>query len=115
MSDITIWHNPRCTKSRQALDFLRDKGHMPDIIAYLADPPSEQALRDAASAMGLSAIQMMRPKEALFAELGLSKTDPEDVLFAAMAANPRLIERPIIFTPKGVRIARPTEAILDIL
>jgi len=110
---ITIWHNPRCSKSRQTLDLL--EGREVEVRKYLEDAPSVAELKDAQAALGLSAIEMMRTKEALFKELGLSKDDPEDTLLDAMAANPKLIERPVVFNNGKARLGRPPEQVLDIL
>lgn len=110
-----IWHNPRCSKSRQTLALLEEQGIAPQVRLYLTDTPDEATLRAAAAKLGVSAIAMMRPKEALFKELGLSKDDSNDTLFAAMAANPKLIERPIVFANDKAAIGRPPESVLDIL
>lgn len=110
-----IWHNPRCSKSRQTLALLQDQDITPTVRLYLTDTPDEAALRDAAGKLGMTALQMMRTKEALFKELGLSKEDSDDSLFAAMAANPKLIERPIVFANGKAAMGRPPESVLDIL
>ena len=112
---ITIWHNPRCSKSRQTLDLLLKNGHDPVERRYLDNPPSVDELRAAQNALGLPALQMMRPGEPAFKALGLSKTDPEDTLIEAMANEPKLIERPIVFNGNKAAIGRPPEAVLDIL
>lgn len=112
---ITLWHNPRCSKSRQARDLLIRAGHDPVIRLYLKNPPDEAELRAAQIALGLPAIAMMRPGEAVFKEMGLRKTDPEDRLIAAMAANPILIERPILFSGARAIIGRPPEAVLNLV
>lgn len=111
----TIYHNPRCSKSRQALERLRDRGIEPEIIRYLDAPPSVEKLRELIVAAGIAVHDAVRTKEAEYRELGLSPATPDDELLAAMAAHPRLIERPFVVTEKGVRIARPTEAIDEIL
>ncbi|WP_323785200.1 arsenate reductase (glutaredoxin) [Thalassovita sp.] len=111
---ITIWHNPRCSKSRQTLALIESRGDF-TIRKYLDDAPSADEIRAARDALGVTAIGMMRVKEQLFKDLGLSKTDPDDVLIAAMADNPVLIERPIVFSGGKAVIGRPPEAVLDIL
>lgn len=111
----TIYHNPRCSKSRQALERLRDRGIEPEVIRYLDAPPSVEKLRELIGAAGIAVHDAVRTKEAEYRELGLSPATPDDELLAAMAAHPRLIERPFVVTEKGVRIARPTEAIDEIL
>lgn len=112
---MIIWHNPRCTKSRQTLALLEENGHAPEVRLYLQDAPSEAELRAAAGALGVAAIEMMRPKEAEFKAEGLSKDCDEDALFAAMARVPKLIERPIVFARGKAAIGRPPEAVLDIV
>ena len=112
---ITIWHNPRCSKSRQTLALLEDRGITPDILRYLDDAPSEADIRAMLAALGLRAIDMMRPGEAVFTEMGLAKSDDDDTLIAAMAREPRLIERPIVQNGDRAAIGRPPEAVLDIL
>lgn len=113
--DLTIWHNPRCSKSRQTLALLEEHGHAPRVRKYLDDAPAEDELSAAAKALGLTAIEMMRTQENEFAEAGLSRTDDEDKLFAAMASIPKLIERPIVLKGSKAAIGRPPEQVLDIL
>lgn len=115
MSDVTIWHLARCSKSRQGLAFLKDHGIEPKIRTYLSDPPSEAELLEAQKMLDLPAIAMMRIKEATFRDLGLSKDMDETTLIRAMAENPVLIERPIVFRRGKAVIARPTEAIAALL
>lgn len=115
MSEVTIWHNPRCSKSRQTLALLEENGVAPLVRSYLSEPPTEAEIRAAMAALGVSAIAMMRPKEAEFKELGLSKDSDEDALVAAMAQTPKLIERPIVFANGTARIGRPPEQVLEIL
>ncbi|TCL08857.1 arsenate reductase [Shimia isoporae] len=111
---ITIWHNPRCTKSRQTLALIEGKGDV-SVRRYLEDTPSLDELEKMRVRLGVSVIDMMRPKEKLFKELGLSKSDDEAVLLAAMAENPILIERPIVIHGDKAAIGRPPEAVLNIL
>lgn len=112
---ITIWHNPRCSKSRQALALLEERGATITIRRYLDDAPSVDELRLTRDTLGLRTLQMMRTGEALFKELGLSKTDGDEVLIAAMAAHPKLIERPIVFANGRAMIGRPPERVLEIV
>lgn len=114
MAVTEIWHNPRCSKSRQTLALLEDRGISPQVRFYLDDAPDVAGLRDVAARLGKRAIEMMRTKEALFKELGLAKTDSDDRLFAAMAAHPKLIERPIVLHEGKAAIGRPPESVLDI-
>ncbi|KPA22075.1 Arsenate reductase [Shimia sp. SK013] len=111
---ITIWHNPRCSKSRQTLALIEGKGDI-TVRRYLDDAPSLEDIEKVQSLLGVKAVDMMRPKEARFRELGLSKTADEATLLAAMAANPILIERPIVISSSAAAIGRPPEAVLDIL
>lgn len=111
---ITIWHNPRCSKSRQTLGLLEENGHAPAIRRYLEDAPTEKEIRHVLTALDLPAIAMMRTGEAAFRELGLSKTDSDDQLITAMASDPRLIERPIVISDSRAAIGRPPEAVLTL-
>lgn len=111
---ITIWHNPRCSKSRQTLALIEGKGDI-TVRRYLEDSPSAEEIRLVLKRLGISAVELMRVKEKRFKELELSKTDPEEVLVAAMVANPVLIERPVVFAGDKAAIGRPPEQVLDIL
>lgn len=116
MSDITIYHNPRCGTSRNTLAMIRNSGEEPTVIEYLKTPPSRERLVELIAAAGLGVRGIIRAKEALFTELGL--TDPaktDDELMDAMMAHPVLINRPIVVTPLGTRLCRPSEVVLDIL
>ena len=116
MSGITIYHNPRCGTSRNTLAMIRNSGKEPVVIEYLKAPPSREKLVELIAAAGLGVRGIMRAKEALFTELGLgdpAKTD--EALIDAMMAHPILINRPIVVTPLGTRLCRPSEVVLDIL
>jgi len=116
MSDITIYHNPRCGTSRNTLAMIRNSGIEPTLIEYLKSPPTREQLVELIAAAGLGVRGVMRAKEALFTELDLAdpaKTDEE--LIDAMMAHPILINRPLVVTPLGVRLCRPSELVLDIL
>jgi len=113
---ITIYHNPGCSTSRQTLAIIREAGVEPDIVEYLKTPPTRYELKRMLAAMGQTARDVMRRKEALYGELGLD--DPalsEDQLIDAMVDNPRLIERPIVVTERGTRLCRPAERVREIL
>lgn len=111
----TIYHNPRCSKSRQALAHLREHDIEPQIIPYLDTPPTVGELRELLASAGVSVHDAIRTKEPEYTGLGLSPDTPEDELLEAMARHPRLIERPIVVTERGVRIARPTGLIDEII
>ncbi len=111
-----IYHNPRCSTSRNALALMQEKGLEPEIIEYLKTPLSKVELKSLIAAAGLDVRQAMRPKEAVYAELGLDNPAlSEDELLAAIEAHPVLLNRPIVVTEKGTRLARPLEALNDIL
>lgn len=110
----TIWHNPRCSKSRQTLALLEGRGDAVKVRRYLEDAPSLEELRAAQALLGLPAIEMMRTGEAEFKALGLSRDDADEALLAAMAAHPRLIERPVVFAANRAVIARPPERALEL-
>ncbi|WP_172296654.1 arsenate reductase (glutaredoxin) [Pseudoruegeria sp. HB172150] len=115
MTEVTIWHNPRCTKSRETLALLQDKGARITERRYLEDAPTEAEIRDALALLGLPAIGLMRVKEKEFRDQGLSKDSDEATLIAAMAATPKLIERPVVFANGKAALGRPPEAVLEIL
>jgi arsenate reductase len=113
---VTIYHNPDCGTSRNTLAMIRQSGEQPIVIEYLKTPPSRERLLELIEAMGISVRQLLREKGTPYAELGLA--DPkwtDDQLIDVMLAHPILINRPIAETPKGVRLCRPSEAVLDIL
>ena len=112
---LTIWHNPRCSKSRQTLALLEARGRAPAVRRYLDDPPSAAELRDALVRLGLPAIALTRTGEARFRDLGLTRDTDDATLIAALAANPVLIERPVVFHGARAAIGRPPEAVLKIL
>ncbi|MBY6091904.1 arsenate reductase (glutaredoxin) [Maritimibacter alkaliphilus] len=111
MAVTVIWHNPRCTKSRETLALLEARGITPEVRRYLDDPPTLDELRAAREALGLPAEQMIRRKEALFKELNLAGAD-EEALLAAMAEHPKLIERPVVFQNGRAALGRPPEEVL---
>ncbi|MGI9480160.1 MAG: arsenate reductase (glutaredoxin) [Hyphomicrobiaceae bacterium] len=113
---ITIYHNPRCSKSRATLAMLRDAGHEPEVVLYLDEPPSAARLKQLLQAMGLSAREIMRPKEPPYKELGLADESlSEDVLIEHMVAHPILIERPIVVAGDEVRLCRPAERVQELI
>jgi arsenate reductase len=113
---ITIYHNPDCGTSRNTLAMIRKGGEEPTVIEYLKHPPSREKLAELVSAMGMSVRDLLREKGTPFRELALA--DPkwsDDELIGFMLAYPILINRPIVVTSKGVRLCRPSEAVIDIL
>lgn len=113
---ITIYHNPKCGTSRNTLVMIRQSGEEPEVIEYLVNPPTRARLAELIAEMGLTPRELLRRKGTPYDELGLDKetwTDAE--LIDLMVAHPILIERPIVVTPLGVRLCRPSEAVLDIL
>lgn len=114
---VTIYHNPRCSKSRQTLALLEEKGISPTVVKYLDDTPSAEQIQNLLKQLGYtSARDMMRTKEALYKELELGGADvTEQQLIDAMAANPKLIERPIVVNGERAAMGRPPEQVLDIL
>ena len=115
MTTITIWHNPRCSKSRTALALLEERGVEPILVNYLETPPTENEVRHILSLLGVSAIDLMRRGEATFEELNLSSDSSEDELVSAMASHPILIERPVIISATQAVIGRPPENALTLL
>ncbi len=113
---VTIYHNPACGTSRNTLAMIRQSGEQPEVVEYLKTPPSREKLVELIAAMGISPRDLLREKGTPYAELGLG--DPKwthDQLLDFMLAYPILINRPIVVAPKGTRLCRPSEAVLDIL
>ncbi len=116
MSQITIYHNPRCSKSRETLQLLRDNGIEPQIREYLKDVPDAAELKDVLAALGIDARALLRTKEKEYRELGLD--DPalsDEQVIAGMIECPKLIERPIVIREGRARIGRPPESVMEIL
>jgi arsenate reductase (glutaredoxin) len=113
---VTIYHNPACGTSRNTLAMIRQSGEQPVVIEYLKNPPSRKRLIELIKAMGISVRALLREKGTPYSELGLA--DPkwsDDQLIDFMLAHPILINRPIVVTPKGTKLCRPSEAVLDLL
>jgi arsenate reductase len=116
MSDCTIYHNPACGTSRNVLALLRHAGLEPTVVEYLKNPPSKEQLRALLAAMGLGVRQLLREKGTPYAELGLG--DPkwsDEQLLDFVVRHPVLINRPVVVTPLGTRLCRPSEAVLELL
>ena len=113
---ITIYHNPDCGTSRNTLAMIRQSGEEPEVIEYLQTPPSRARLVELITAMGITPRQLLREKGTPYAELGLGDAKwTDDQLIDFMMAHPILINRPIVVTPLGTKLCRPSEAVLDIL
>ena len=114
--DVTIYHNPACGTSHNTLALIRNAGIEPTVIEYLTSPPSRAVLADLVARMGVPVRSVLREKGTPFTELGLADESlSDDALLDAMVAHPILINRPIVVTPRGVRLCRPSEVVLDLL
>ena len=111
--EVVIWHNPRCSKSRATLALLRDRGVEPKVVEYLRDPPTAAALSNALAKLGVQPRNLMRRQEAPYKELGLKDAD-DARLVEAMAEQPILIERPVVFVGQRAALGRPPEAVLEL-
>lgn len=115
-SSVTIYHNPECGTSRNTLALIRNSGIEPEVILYLQTPPDRATLQQLIQAMGISVRALLRQNVAPYAELGLAEDKfSDEQLLDAMLAHPILINRPIVVTPIGTRLCRPSEVVLDIL
>ena len=115
MANVTIWHNPRCGKSRDAAKLLEEKGIDAEVVKYLDTPPTKEELVEVLNMLGISARELMRTKETIYKELNLKEETDEDKLIEAMVENPKLIERPIVIKDGKAAIGRPIENIIDLL
>lgn len=116
MTDLTLYHNPRCSKSRAALQLLEERGLQPTVVHYLDTPPSAAQLREVLDKLGLPPRQLLRSGEDEYRQLDLAdQALTDDALIEAMVAHPRLIERPILITADRAVIGRPPENILELL
>jgi len=115
MQDITIWHNPRCSKSRNAMSLLEEKNIDAKVIKYLDETPSVDEIKNILSLLGMSAQELMRKGEDIYKELKLKEVEDEEALILAMHENPKLIERPVIVRGNKAVIARPIENLEELL
>ena len=115
MKNVTIWHNPRCSKSRAALAYLEEKEVDVTVVKYLEQNPNKEDIQEVLQMLGMGARDLMRTKEELYKELGLKDETNEDALVEAMVNNPKLIERPVIILDGSAVIARPLENIDTLL
>jgi len=111
---VTIYHNPKCSKSRTTLQLLNDNGAQPDVVEYLKAPPSAAELKNVLAMLGMAPAELLRKKEAREAGIDAAAMN-DDALIAAMLANPIVIERPIVVAGGKARIGRPPESVLEIL
>lgn len=110
-----IWHNPRCSKSRQTLALLEERGIHPQVVEYLKRPPSARRLDQVLKMLGREPRELMRTKEKVYAELGLAGVRARKALIAAMVAHPALIERPVVIVADRAAVGRPPEAVLELI
>jgi len=115
MANVTIWHNPKCSKSRSAMVLLEENGVEAQIVKYLDTPPTKEELSILLSQLDMSARELMRTKEEIYKELGLKDVEDEEKLIEAMVANPKLIERPIVIKEGKAVIGRPIENVMELL
>lgn len=114
--DVTIYHNPHCSKSRETLSLLQENGVEPQVVLYLETPPDAQTLKSLLQMLGMSSPrELMRTKDDLYKALNLADETRNEALIAAMVDNPKLIERPIVIKNGQACIGRPPEAVLEIL
>ncbi|MEW5831853.1 MAG: arsenate reductase (glutaredoxin) [Campylobacterota bacterium] len=112
---ITVWHNPKCSKSREALKLLEEKGCDFGVVKYLEETPSRGEIEALLQKLGISARELMRTKEELYKELELAKVTDEATLIDALAEHPRLIERPVLIEGNRAVIGRPAEKVIEFL
>jgi arsenate reductase len=115
MQNVKIWHNPRCSKSRNAVALLEEKGVEAEVVKYLEIPPTKEELKEMLNMLGISARELMRTKENIYKELDLKNENNEEKLIDAMVSNPKLIERPIVIKDGKAVIGRPIENIMELL
>ena len=115
MKETIIWHNPRCSKSRAALQILEEHGQDPQIIRYLEEPPTAAAITRVVASLGIEPRALMRTKEVVYRELDLAEEEDDERLIQAMAENPILIERPIVIHCGRAVIGRPPEKVRELL
>ena len=115
METIKIWHNPRCSKSRDSFKLLEEKGIDAEVVKYLEDVPTKEELTELLGMLDMTARELMRTKEDVYKELNLKDETSEEVLIEAMVANPKLIERPIVIRGNKAVIGRPIEKVVELI
>ncbi|MEY3089786.1 MAG: hypothetical protein RL113_102 [Pseudomonadota bacterium] len=115
MAHMTIWHNPKCSKSRNAVTLLEEKGIEAKVVKYLETPPTKEELKAVLKMLGISPRELMRTKEEIYKELNLKEEESEEKLIEAMVKYPRLIERPVVMKDGKAVIGRPIEKVIELL
>ena len=115
METIKIWHNPRCSKSRDSFKLLEEKGIAAEVVKYLEDIPTKEELTELLTMLDMTARELMRTKEDVYKELNLKDETSEEALIEAMVANPKLIERPIVIRGNKAVIGRPIEKVIELI
>jgi len=115
MANVTIWHNPKCSKSRDSFKLLEEKGIDAEVIKYLDTPPTKDELKEVLKMLGMAPRELMRTKEDLYKALNLEEETDDEKLIEAMVANPRLIERPIVIKEGKAVIGRPLEKVIELI
>ena len=115
MSTTIIWHNPRCSKSREAISILEENKCENEVVKYLENPPNKEELKELLRMLGIQAKELMRTKEEIYKELNLKSVTDEDELINAMVQYPKLIERPVLIKDEKAIIGRPTSKILEFI
>ena len=115
METIKIWHNPRCSKSRDSFKLLEEKGIDAEVVKYLEDVPTKEELTELLGMLDMTARELMRTKEDVYKELNLKDESSEEALIEAMVANPKLIERPIVIRGNRAVIGRPIEKVIELI
>lgn len=115
MANVTIWHNPRCGKSRDSFKLLEEKGVEAEVVKYLDTPPTVDELKELLGMLGMAPRELMRTKEAIYKELDLKNESDDEKLIEAMVANPKLIERPIVIKDGKAVVGRPIENVIELL
>lgn len=115
MANVTIWHNPRCSKSRDSFKLLEEKGIDAEVIKYLDTPPTKEELKEVLKMLGMAPVELMRTKEEIYRTLNLEAEKDDDKLIEAMVEHPKLIERPIVIKEGKAVIGRPLEKVLALI
>ena len=115
MANVTIWHNPRCSKSRDSFKLLEERGIDAEVIKYLDTPPTKDELKEVLKMLGMAPRELMRTKEDLYKALNLEEETDDEKLIEAMVANPRLIERPVVIKDGKAVIGRPLEKVIELI